>query len=105
MIPSIRQAKVQSQHQRQDEDDKHTDEEAPPLELSRAASMINAFGQLHVCLLGILDDVGGLLFGGLDHGLLDDDGFGQVLEELVELFEGALDLLDVVVASADGAED
>lgn len=67
--------------------------------------MVDALGELYVRLLGVLDDVLCLLFGGLHRRLLHDDGFGEVLEELVELLEGLLDLEDVVVAGADGAED
>jgi len=58
---------------------------------------------MHVRGFRILDDVLGLLLDLLDRGLLDDNRFGEVLEELVELDEGALDVLDIVVAGANGA--
>lgn len=101
----MRQAKVQSQDKRKRNNNEHADEEGPPLELPRATRMVNALGELHVRLLGVLDDVLGLLFGGLHGRLLDDDGLGEILEQLVELLQRLLDLHDVIVAGADGTED
>src|ERR1700712_5936375 len=46
-----------------------------------------------------------MLLGDLDSGFLEHDDFGQILEELVKLYKCSLDLLDVVVASTDCAED
>lgn len=67
--------------------------------------MLHALSKLHVCILGVLDDVVRLLFGGLDGGVLDYHCFGEILEELIQLFEGLFDLLNVVVAGANGAKD
>lgn len=50
-------------------------------------------------------DILGVLLGLLDGLVLQDDGGGQVFHELVEFDEGALDLLDVVVAGSYGAQD
>jgi hypothetical protein len=46
-----------------------------------------------------------LILGGLHGGFLHDDLLGKVFEELVQLEHGLFDLLDVVVAGADCAED
>lgn len=67
--------------------------------------MRNALIQLHVPCLRVRLDLLRVLLGLRDHGFLDDYGRGEVFEELVQLQEGALDGLDVVVAGADGAED
>ena len=67
--------------------------------------MLHALGELHVRVLRVLDDVRGLVVRGRHGGLLHDDLFGEVLEELVQLHHRLLDLLDVVVAGADGAQD
>ena len=67
--------------------------------------MINTLCKLDVRLFRVLDDVLGLLFGGLHSRFLNDDGLGKVLEELIELLEGAFDMQNVVVTGADGAED
>lgn len=99
------QSEIQSQHKGQDGDDEQYDEEAPPLHLSRAPRARNALVQMHVSGFGVLFYVFRVLLCLLDHRLLDHDCFGQVLEELVKLDQGALDLLDVIVARADGTED
>lgn len=79
--------------------------EAPPLELSGATCGINTLVEMSVSGLRVLFDVLGVLFCLLYHGFLDDDCFGEIFKELVKFDECALDLLNVVVASADGAED
>lgn len=60
---------------------------------------------MNIAGLGILLDVLGVLLCLLNHGFLNDDGFCEILEELVELNEILLNLLDVVVTGTDGAED
>ena len=99
------QTKEQAQHECEDEDDEHSDSQAPPLELPCAAGALDALCELDVGGLGVALDLAGLLFRGLHGGLLDDDGLGEVVEELVELDERLLDLLDVSVTGANGAED
>lgn len=60
---------------------------------------------MEVGSFGVLDDVIGLFFGGLDGRFLDDDCFGEILEKLVEFYQSMFNLLDIVVAGADGTED
>ena len=67
--------------------------------------MLNALVQLHIAGLGVFLDVFRVLLHVL-HGLvLDDDLGGQFFHEGVQFGDGALDLLDVVVAGTDGAEN
>ena len=101
----MRQTEIQAQNQGQGNDDEHNDGDCPPLELARSSCVVNAFCKLDIRLHRVLDNVFSLLFGSLHSGFLEDDGFGEVLEELVELFERALDLQDVIVAGADGTEN
>jgi hypothetical protein len=86
------QTEIQAQNQGKSQDDEHTNEEGPPLEFTCSPCVINTLCKLGIRLLSILDDVLGLFFGGLHSWFLDDDGLGKVLEELVELLEGTLDL-------------
>ena len=84
--------------------DEEDDEGAPPFQLAGAASVCNTLVELDISGLGVLLDVLGVLFGLLDHWFLNDNGLGQVFEQLVELDKSALDLLDVVVTSTHGAK-
>ena len=104
--PGLRfQTKVQSQHKPKDNDDGQDDEEAPPLQLSRVSSGPDAFIKMLVAGFGVLFDVLGVLFRLLDGLVLQDDGRGEVFHELVQLDDGALNLLDVVVSGSYRAED
>jgi hypothetical protein len=67
--------------------------------------MVDTFTELYVGLLGVLYNVVRLLLDRLYGRLLDNNSFGEVLEKLVQLFKGLLDLLNVIVAGADGAKD
>lgn len=84
--------------------DEEDDEGAPPFQLAGAASVCDTLIELDVAGFGVFLDVLGVLLGLLDQGLLNDNGLGQVFEQLVELDKSALDLLDVVVTSTHGAE-
>lgn len=61
-------------------------------------------GELGIRVLGVVDDLGGLLFGLCDLGFLVDDLFVELLEEQGQLGHGLFDALDIVVAGANGAE-
>jgi hypothetical protein len=76
-------SKENTQNQGQNDNNKHHNTQAPPLELPRITSTLYTLCKLHIGVLGILDDVVGLFFGGLDGGFLDDYCFGEILEELV----------------------
>lgn len=97
------QTKVKTQDESEDADDQDNNPEAPPLHLACSTSGCDALVEMDVAGLGVLLDVLGMLLGLLDHGFLDDNGFGQVLKELVELDKGALDLLNVVVTGANSS--
>ena len=99
------QAEIQTQNQGENHDDEQADEEGPPLEFARSPCVVNTLRELNIGLFRVLDHVLGLFFGRLHGRFLDDDGLGEVLEELVELLEGTLDLEDIVVAKADCAKD
>jgi len=99
------ESKVQSENQGQDTDDQYDDPEQPPFQPASALSVLDTFVELYVSGLGVVLDVLGVLLGLLDHGFLDDNGLGKVLEELVELHQGAFDALNVVVTGTNGAEN
>jgi hypothetical protein len=67
--------------------------------------MLYTLSKLYIGYLCILDDILGLILGGSNGGILDNDGFGEIVEELVELYKSFLNFLDIIVASADRAED
>lgn len=100
-----RHAEVNTQCQPQNDHDEHDDTQAPPLQLPCITSAFDTLGEVDIGSFGILDDVVGLFFGGFDGGFLDDDCFSEILEKLVEFYQSLFDLLDIVVAGADGSED
>jgi len=99
------QTKVETQDESNDAQDKNDNEEAPPLQLPGTASRSNALVKVDVACLCVVLYVFRVLFCLLHHGFLDDDGFGEIFKQLVEFEQSALDLLNVVVTSADGAKD
>lgn len=99
----VAQTEIQTEYETEDDDDQQDNEEAPPFHFAGAARRRNTLVEMNIAGLSVLLDILRVLLCLLHHGFLDDDCFGQVLEELVELDERALDLLDVVVAGADCA--
>lgn len=99
------QTNFQANHKGHDNDNCQTNEEAPPLQLPGAFGVLDAFVELDVAGFGVLFHVLSVLFCLLDGLVLEDDLGGEVFHYLVEFDEGAFNLLDVVVAGADGAED
>ena len=67
--------------------------------------MCDTLVELNVASLRVLFNVLGVLLGLLDHGFLDDNGLGEILEELVQLDQSTLNLLNVVVTSTHSTED
>lgn len=88
-----------------DDEDNDTDPEAPPFHPSGTTSTGNTLVKLSITGFGVLLDVLGVLFCLLNHGLLDDDSFGEILKELVELDKSTLDLLDIVVTGTNSSKD
>ena len=99
------ESKVQAKNQSQDTDDQHDDPEQPPFQPAGALGGIDALVQLHVSGFGVVLDVLCVLLGLLNHWFLNDNGFGEILEELVKLHKCAFDALDIVVTSANGAKN
>lgn len=88
-----------------DDEDNDTDPEAPPFHPSGTTSTGNTLVKLSITGFSVLLDVLGVLLGLLNHGLLNDDSFGEILEELVELDKSTLDLLNVVVTGTNSSKD
>ena len=83
----------------QDDDDNHQDDgdadsEADPLLFTRSPGALNTAVELYVSLLQVLVCVHSTLFNILHHRLLLHDNRIQVLEELLKLKHGLLNLLD-----------
>lgn len=79
----VAETKVETEDKCNDTDDENDDPEAPPLHPSGTTSRSNTLVELLVSGFGVLLDVFGVLLGLLNHGLLDDDGLCEILEELV----------------------
>lgn len=90
---------------RDNDNDEHNDEEAPPLELATVAGVLVGDLDLLVALLNVLDRVDSVLLGGVDDGFLLLDEDSHLLEQLGDLGERALDALKLAVTGADVAED
>ena len=86
------------------QDDGNADSKADPLLFARSPGASNATVELHVSLLQVFVCVHSPLFDILHHGLLLDDNRIQVLEELLELKHGLLNLLDGGVTLTDVRE-
>ena len=99
------QAKVQSQHQAQNDDDQENNKQGPPLQLAPVLRGLDALVEVLVGLVEVLHRVVRLLLDRdrLRLGVLDR--LGHLLEEEAQLLERGFDALDLDVAGADGAED
>lgn len=105
VVVLVAQTKSKTNSQTDDDNNKESDEQAPPFQLAGVTSTLDTLVELNVTSFRVLLNVLGVLLGLLNHGFLDDDGLSEILEELVELNQSTLDLLNVVVTSAHGAEN
>jgi hypothetical protein len=105
VVVLVAQTKSKTDSQTDDDDDDESNEQAPPLQFASVASTLNTLVELNVTGFGVLLNVFRVLLGLLDHGFLDDDGLGKILKQLVQLDQGTLNLLNVIVTSTHSAED
>jgi len=105
VVVLVAQTKSETDSQTDNDDDEESNEQAPPLQLASVTSTLDALIKLNITSFGVLLNVLGMLLGLLNHGLLNNDGLGEILEELVELDQSTLNLLNVVVASAHSTKN
>lgn len=105
VVVFVAQTKSKTDSQTDDDDNDESNEQAPPLQFAGVASTLNTLVELNVTGFGVLLNVFRVLLGLLDHRFLDDDGFGKILKELVQLDQSTLNLLNVVVTSTHSAEN
>lgn len=105
LTSSLLQPNRQPNRKRNNNTNKHHQPKHNPFEPSRPSCVLNTLIELYICLLRILDNVCRLLLGRHDGGFLQYNGFGEILEELVEFGEGLFDVLDFGVAGADASQD
>lgn len=99
------QTKGDADSQTNNDEDDNGNEQAPPFQTTSTAGVCDTLVELNVAGLRVLLNVLGVLLGLLDHGFLNDNGLGEILEELVQLDQSALNLLNVVVTSTHSAKD
>jgi hypothetical protein len=86
------------------QDDGNTDTKADPLLFARSPGTYDRTVDLHIALLQVLVRVHGLCLDILHHRLLLHDNSVQILEQLLQLEHGLLDLLDGGMALTDVGE-
>lgn len=103
LLRSRANTKIQAHNKTDDDNNGQTDEESPPLQLPRSSGMLDTLVKLHVSGFGVLLHVFRMLLGRLNWLFLEYDSGGEIFHELIQFYDCAFDLLDVVVTGSYGA--
>lgn len=98
-------ADTETDTQSNGKDNENDNSEAPPLELAATARVVGSTGDLLVGALQVADGVQGLVVNLVEDRVLLDDERVEVVKQAVELQDRLLDALQLVMASANSAQD